>query len=1289
MAVDAGGAVRFTVTALGSAGDRPVGAVVDAIAKYLLGASDAAPGSAPAPAGRGARYYADSGNEPGRWQGHGAGEMGLEGAVDAGDFASVLAGRDPHTGERLISARGSAGRVASVGVGSVARTDNNGAALYEVADVAAVLGWTKAEVTAALEDGEAIAAEQLIGALCGAAAGGVGADEAGAGVALVPWVAGNGTRYVPARELERAEALVNRRVPVRDVLTGSDPDQELTVPEAARLLGTSGSYVGRLCRSFEANRAEIDDTLQRGGVPKRSYIAAPRVAGGEWRIARGALAEYAARRRGPAVRVGYDVTATTEKSFSVLGLLGGPVARREVLASVQAANDTALGWLERHGAAARAGGEVVGVTGWAAASFRHLTSRRLDPFVHHHNVVANSVVDEAGQRRALDARRLYRRVSAASALATAQVRFELTSRLGVAYRPGRRGGWEVAGVDDAVIDEFSQRTREIRDTVREIEEALGRATSLEELQKVVAGSRPAKRAVSDEAALVGEWWQRARARGLSPERLEGCLHRATPTRLTRRLRRRILAAAAGAVTAERSVFTRADVLATLVDLPEPGGSGPLVAPAAELERLADELLASEQVVPLAGTTGQGDVLYRQDGTRVAVGGEREPEFTTAEMLALQVRTVHRCGRLQAGAAGRVAAELVDATLRRFPELTAEQRGLVAAFTTSGAGVQSAIGRAGTGKTHCMRAAVEAWQRAGYRVVGAAVKAEAARHLGKECGIPTEPLAWYLGRRGDPAHHPFDARTVLIVDEASTVGDRDLDRLVAAAADTGAALRFIGDPAQHGAVAAGGMWRTLTERSPEHTPQLTVGRRVRHEADRAAAEALRAGRAADALAALEAAGHLHVVSGERDLYVALLDRWWSSRRNGQSHPMVDRRNDQRLVLNRLARRLRQQAGELGGEEIRALGDRRFSVGDEVVARMGARPLHPEGRPGDYVRNGAHGTVVAVHPGRCPEDDRISVDFEDLGVIDLPRGFFDEHRDPWGRVDVGLDHAYAVVSYAVEGLTYDESSSHVDPGSTRPEVYVDITRGRDANHVFLTRAQDLLAGERLPAVPQDLERRQLAQRLARSGPETAAVELDPLAGAAAAHARRKTLADLTRERLAARDPSHASLVEHAERIREQQVARRGRAEPDHHLARRLGGRPAEAFLAVRYEDLLGDMAIYRARWRPRPGRGGGWEWALGRPVDHPLAAADRTRLVGRLERFVADTTERRVGGPLAAPARQLVCQLAAAGSLDRVDTDGLRDAAARLGDTSTAREVDDLVETLSDTQHVASTEGVSVA
>ncbi len=507
--------------------------------------------------------------------------------------------------------------------------------------------------------------------------------------------------------------------------------------------------------------------------------------------------------------------------------------RREALAAVEAANDTGLRWLEYHAAAARAGGHVVDVTGWTAASFQHLTSRRLDPFVHHHNVVANTVVDEHGDRRALDARRLYRSVTAASAVATAQVRWELTHRLGVAWRSARHGGWEIAGIPDPVLDEFSQRRREINDAIRELEDALGRASTLDELQSVVATTRPAK-TDADEPDLLADWWQRADRHGLTPNGLRQTLGRARPTVLSVRRRARILDAAANAVTAERSILTRGDLLAALVDVPHLDGDGPLIIPAATLEQLADELLGSTRVVRLERTTGREDTLERADGTSLAVGGDHEPEYTTTDMLALQTRILDT---YRAARAGTVDPAVLDAALARFPELSDEQRRLVAAFCTSGDRAQSAIGRPGAGKTHTMRAAVAAWQAAGYRVLGTAVKAEAARHLGHECGIFAERLAWYLNRLSDPRHGPLDQRTVLIVDEASTIGDRALDRLLTGAAAAGATVRFMGDPAQHGSVPAGGMWHHLVALHTDRTPELTVDRRVQHDADRTAAEAL--------------------------------------------------------------------------------------------------------------------------------------------------------------------------------------------------------------------------------------------------------------------------------------------------------------------------------------------------------------------------------------------------------------------------------------------------------------------
>jgi ATP-dependent exoDNAse (exonuclease V) alpha subunit len=205
-------------------------------------------------------------------------------------------------------------------------------------------------------------------------------------------------------------------------------------------------------------------------------------------------------------------------------------------------------------------------------------------------------------------------------------------------------------------------------------------------------------------------------------------------------------------------------------------------------------------------------------------------------------------------------------------------------------------------------------------------------------------------------------------------------------------------------------------------------------------------------------------------------------------MVDRRNTTRRQLNRLAHLLRAVNGELGDDQIPASGGRSFATGDRVTARAPNRSLHVDGDRHAYVRNGALGTITATHHNpKRPAEDRITVDFDGIGSIELPRSFFDHHRTTAGRTEVGIDHAYALTSYAVQGSTRSVSTSRVDATATRAETYVDITRGRNANHLYLTAANDPLDGEALPRIPAPPADIAVADRLHRSTGELTAWEL----------------------------------------------------------------------------------------------------------------------------------------------------------------------------------------------------------
>ena len=69
----------------------------------------------------------------------------------------------------------------------------------------------------------------------------------------------------------------------------------------------------------------------------------------------------------------------------------------------------------------------------------------------------------------------------------------------------------------------------------------------------------------------------------------------------------------------------------------------------------------------------------------------------------------------------------------------------------------------------------------------------------------------------------------------------------------------------------------------------------------------------------------------------------------------------------------------------------------------------------------------------------------------------------------------------------STSRVDATATRSETYVDITRGRHENHLYLTATTDPLDGEALPRIPSAPADLAVADRLHRSTGELTAWEL----------------------------------------------------------------------------------------------------------------------------------------------------------------------------------------------------------
>ncbi len=147
-------------------------------------------------------------------------------------------------------------------------------------------------------------------------------------------------------------------------------------------------------------------------------------------------------------RPGRDVTLSAPKSVSLLALVGGD--RRIVAAHDKAARRT-LSWIEANAVETRKRDSETGRmvrTGdqkTVAATFRHDTSRNLDPQLHTHCVIANMVQGGDGKWRTMVDDGLYRQPKTIGAVYRAELALELR-RLG--YRRASR--WtHVGGTRDA------------------------------------------------------------------------------------------------------------------------------------------------------------------------------------------------------------------------------------------------------------------------------------------------------------------------------------------------------------------------------------------------------------------------------------------------------------------------------------------------------------------------------------------------------------------------------------------------------------------------------------------------------------------------------------------------------------------------------------------------------------------------------------------------------------------------------------------------------------------------
>ena len=446
-------------------------------------------------------------------------------------------------------------------------------------------------------------------------------------------------------------------------------------------------------------------------------------------------------------------------------------------------------------------------------------------------------------------------------------------------------------------------------------------------------------------------------------------------------------------------------------------------------------------------------------------------YTTRHMLTIEGRILHAAQIGRAAGIGRITPETLDRAIadERTP-LGTDQHDAVRAVTSQGRRIEVVIGPAGTGKTTMLRVAANAWDNAGYQVIGLSHTAAAAEMLRSEADMPGETVAkffdWHDHQR-PPAGWALTPRHVLVVDEAGMLATRDLDRLVDLVARHGAKLVLVGDHQQLGAIRApGGMFAALADTLG--AIELHEAHRFTHRWEAHVLATLRHGDHA-ALEALRRHGRIHG-GPQSQAHRDCLTGWWTANQAGRDAIMLAHDHATTHGLATHARAARVVAGEVQARGIRVhtdVGTQTISVGDHIETRRNDRRLAYG--PDQWVHNHDRWQVVAIDQRR--------------GTLDV------EHLRHRARITLPADYvahhvrlAYATTIAAAQGLTVDETHVIVTPDMYRSELYTALSRGRDANHAYAICEPDTAHGTRSATPPTPAE--VLARVAQRERPDWAA-------------------------------------------------------------------------------------------------------------------------------------------------------------------------------------------------------------
>lgn len=477
-------------------------------------------------------------------------------------------------------------------------------------------------------------------------------------------------------------------------------------------------------------------------------------------------------------RAGTDFEFSAPKSFSIQALVVGDErlvkAHQQAVAIARQRIEATVATRVTQG-----GKTTVEYTGKAViAEFLHTTSRGGDPDLHSHVVALNMTQRQDGQWRSVDNEAMYREQRLMYQIYLSELA-RAAKALGYEITTGKHGNPELAHISREQIEQFSSRAREIEAVLKAQGLTLETATPRQK-KAATMKTRRAKQKY-DRAELEGRWRERAAAIGIGSAipSAPGLAKtgRAGTSPDDRDAAREAIDFALAHLGEREAAFERREVLAVA--------------------------LRESRIVGYTAINRELNRRQRNDEVMSSPNGQR---VTTrhARDIEIRVLAIEQLGR------GKIAPVAAVSEVERQlagRDLNVGQAEAVQLAATTSHQVVGVQGLAGSGKTTMLRTFQEITAARDHQILALAPSHSAVHALDK-AGIEARTLQSWLKDREAPTK--LTQRTVVVLDEAGLVGNRDVLTTMERVRGAGARLILVGDKKQYQAVEAGRAFAQLQE-----------------------------------------------------------------------------------------------------------------------------------------------------------------------------------------------------------------------------------------------------------------------------------------------------------------------------------------------------------------------------------------------------------------------------------------------------------------------------------------------